>query len=63
MFRISALKPYFVALLIIQVTISLANYVCGVGGGGGAVGGGYSVFTLSIRPSATFCFFNILKKQ
>ena len=49
------------AIEICQITLKLiippANFVCG----------GYTVFTLSVRasvrPSVTFCFFNILKSH
>ena len=36
-----------------EVFIPPANFVCG----------GYTVFTLSVRPSITFCFLNILKSN
>ena len=49
------------AFILILIFIPPANFVCG----------GYTVFTLSvrvcvrasIRPSVTFCFFNILKNH
>ena len=46
----SALTPFQPFMIFI---IPPANFVCG----------GYTVFTLSVRPSVTLCFLNILKSH
>ena len=55
----SIVSSYLIRLIIPPQTMFVC--VCGWMAGGG--GEGYTVSTLSVRPPATFWFFNVFKRQ